>query len=543
MENTNDLISGFEPDDTSKTEEVIQQMPSELPTFEAEPVFREETPEEPVPVMGEFVKPEPQSIPTGEPASQRTQPAAGNGAPVDTQPGYQPRTVSFEPFPAYKAPRQKKNKPKSGGKAIRRVLCAVLALAVFVGGCAITANVVNSKWERKTQEMQNSFSDELSLVREQMDQLQDQIDGIDASGDVGQTSDGTITVVSEVPGLVYARNVDSVVRITCEITTTYYGQTTTGTSSGSGFVYSEDGYVVTNYHVVEGASSISFTTSDGTTYQAELVGYDDTNDVAVIKANATGLQPAKLGSSDELVVGDQVAAIGFPLSAQEATLTVGYISAKNRDVTTSDVAINMLQTDAAINSGNSGGPLFNMSGEVIGITTAKYSGTTSSGASIEGIGFAIPIDDVTGIISDLITYGYVNSAYLGVMVRNMTDTEQAAAALYNFPVGVYVAEVVEGNCAKAAGVKAGDIIIDLGGYEIESMTDLTRALRKFQGGDTTTITVFRTGDNEKVVLTITLDSKNGSTESSTEESGQSGEMPSDGSFDEWYDYFFGDKNG
>ena len=284
---------------------------------------------------------------------------------------------------------------------------------------------------------------------------------------------------------------------------------------------------------------MTVTMEDGSVYDAKIIGYDESNDVALLKVEAAGLRPVRVGSSTALAVGEQVVAIGFPLSAQDATLTVGYVSAKNRDVTTSNVAINMIQTDAAINSGNSGGPLFNMNGEVIGITTAKYSGTTASGASIEGIGFAIPIDDVMAILSDLMTYGYINSAYLGVLVRNMNETELAAAELYGFPAGVYVEDVTEGYCAKKAGIQPKDIITELGGYEIENMTDLTRALRKFKGGDQTTVTVFRGG--KEVVLNITLDNKPAQTQTPVEPE-YPGQMPEDGNFDEWYDYFFGDGN-
>ena len=188
------------------------------------------------------------------------------------------------------------------------------------------------------------------------------------------------------------------------------GQNGISVSTGSGFIVTKDGYVVTNQHVVDGKGSITVITTDGTEYPAVLVGADEANDVALLKVDALNLRPVTLGSSAELIVGDQVAAIGNPLGTLTSTLTVGYVSAKERDVTTDGFAINMLQTDAAINSGNSGGPLFNMRGEVVGITTAKYSGTSASGASIEGVGFAIPIDDVMDILPDLANYGYVNSS-------------------------------------------------------------------------------------------------------------------------------------
>ena len=190
----------------------------------------------------------------------------------------------------------------------------------------------------------------------------------------------------------------------------------------------------------------------------------------------------------------------------------------------------MIQTDAAINPGNSGGPLFNMAGEVVGITTAKYSGTTTSGASIEGIGFAIPINDVLGMIDDLVEYGYVTGAYLGVSVQN---TDENAAAMYNLPSGAYVYSVVEGGSADRAGVQQKDIIIDLGGHTVTNVTTLTRALRNFKAGDTTTITVIRSG--AQLELPITLDEKPREVTAAPEGNPS---MPSEGSYEDWYDFFF-----
>jgi serine protease Do len=201
-------------------------------------------------------------------------------------------------------------------------------------------------------------------------------------------------------------------------------------------------------------------------------------------------------------VGDQVVAIGNALGELSSSLTVGYVSGVDRDITTDGTVINMIQTDAAINSGNSCGPLFNAKGEVIGITTAKYSGTTSSGASIEGISFAIPLDDVIDMIEDLRDYGYIKSAYLGVMVWEVDAT---VADTYNLPQGVYVEEVTAGACADRAGVHAKDIIVELGGYTVRSMNDLSRALRAYEAGETVTIVVWRAG--QQVILKVTLDEK------------------------------------
>ena len=426
-------------------------------------------------------------------------------------------------IPPVEPPRRKK---KNAGVIRKGILAGVMAVALVASGCGITAALVNHYWENRTEEM-------VSQVQVQIQDLQEQII-TNANISEGNSVSGTVQLLEGLtPGQVYARNVKSVVLISSTVMESYYGQTASGTSTGSGFVLTEDGYVVTNHHVVEGASSISVTMSDGTVYSAQLVGSDSTNDVAVLKMDASGLQSVALGSSTDLIVGDQVVAIGNPLGELTSTMTVGYVSAKDRDVTTDGKTINMIQTDAAINSGNSGGPMFNMNGEVIGITTAKYSGESASGASIEGIGFAIPIDDVMPLIDDLINYGYVTGAYLGVMVSDM-DAE--TASYYGLPVGAYVQEAVDGFCAKAAGVQAKDIIVAVGDQKVGSVSDLTRALRKFKAGDTTTLTVFRSG--AEVVLEITLDEKPQDTDTQQPVNPDSSQMPQNGSYDEWYDYFF-----
>ena len=341
------------------------------------------------------------------------------------------------------------------------------------------------------------------------------------------------------PGAIYQQNVESVVLISAEVTSApnMFGQSSVGVSTGSGFVLSEDGYVVTNHHVVEGASGVTVTLHDGTEYAAKIVGSDATNDVAVLKITEdVQLQAAEIGSSTVLSVGDQVVAIGNPLGELTSTLTVGYVSAKERDVTTDGRTINMIQTDAAINSGNSGGPLFNSLGQVVGITTTKYSGSSSSGATIEGIGFAIPIDDAMPLVDDFINYGYINSAFLGVMVSEM---DSSTANYYGLPVGAYVQEVTAGYCAEKAGLEVKDIIVALGEYEVENLGDLTKALRKFKAGDTTTITVYRGG--REITLPITLDEKPRDTAAETPVPSGNGNLPQDGNYEDWYNYFFGNK--
>ena len=265
---------------------------------------------------------------------------------------------------------------------------------------------------------------------------------------------------------------------------------------------------------------------------ATVKGYDATNDVAVLKVEAEGLSAATIGSSGNLSIGDMVVAIGNPLGRLAATETVGYVSGINREVTTDNTVISMLQTDAAINPGNSGGPLFNMYGEVIGITTAKYSGTTNSGASIEGIGFAIPIDDVMGIISDLIDYGYVTGAYMGITVK---DNDKEAAAQFGLPTdGAYVVDVTPGSSADKAGIQSKDLITAVDDHKITTRTDLTRTLRNYKAGDTAQVTVVRSG--RELTLTITFDEKPHDTTVETTPQEDSS-MPSEGDYGDWYEYF------
>ncbi len=306
--------------------------------------------------------------------------------------------------------------------------------------------------------------------------------------------------VLKTPADVYASNVDAVVSVANESTTqNIFGQVSSVASSGSGFIIDATGYIVTNYHVVEGAQKLSVTLTSGETFPAELVGGDADNDVALLKIEATSTLPTcQVGDSDQLQVGEMVAAIGNPLGELTNTLTVGYISALDREINTDGTPINMLQTDAAINSGNSGGPLFDMYGNVIGITTAKY-----ASSSIEGLGFAIPINDAMYIIYDLMEYGYVTSRpYMGVSVR---DLDSVTASYYSLPTGVYVGEVTSGGAAEKAGVQKGDIIIGLDDYEISSYTELSAALKHYHAGDTAKMTVYRAG--AQVELNITFDER------------------------------------
>ena len=299
---------------------------------------------------------------------------------------------------------------------------------------------------------------------------------------------------------VYAQNVRSTVGITTSITTNFWGYQTVNAASGSGFILTDDGYILTNYHVVEGASSITVSMYEGQTYEAELVGYDAANDVAVLKIEAEGLTPVVLGDSDNLNVGDNVVAIGNPLGELTFSLTSGSISSLNRNITMSNGAtMNLMQTDCAINSGNSGGALFNMYGEVIGITNAKYSSSGSSGeASIDNIGFAIPINLAWEIAQSIIEKGYVSTPYIGVTVSDVGQQFQN----YGLPQGAAVQSVVEGSPAEEAGLQANDIITHINGEEITGYAQLSQHIREAGVGGRLKLTVFRQGETLELTVTI-----------------------------------------
>ena len=493
--------------------------PAPEASFDAPQEPQNEAPQEPRNEVPQEHQSEPQS---------GTYHAAGTGrreSPYANSPYMtgQPRPYQYQYQPQTQPPEKREKKPRRSGKSPwKTVIAAVLVVALVASGCLITASGVNRKWEQKTSQITQQLG-------RQIDDLQKQIDSAPASGGTSgalPAADGSAMT----PAQLYQSNVDSVVAISCTMQTTAYGQSVEGTSSGSGFILTEDGYVVTNYHVVQNASNITVTTHSGDEYDATVKGYDATNDVAVLKVEAEGLSAATIGSSGNLSIGDMVVAIGNPLGRLAATETVGYVSGINREVTTDNTVISMLQTDAAINPGNSGGPLFNMYGEVIGITTAKYSGTTNSGASIEGIGFAIPIDDVMGIISDLIDY--VTGAYMGITVK---DNDKEAAAQFGLPTdGAYVVDVTPGSSADKAGIQSKDLITAVDDHKITTRTDLTRTLRNYKAGDTAEITVVRSG--RELTLTITFDEKPHSTTVETAPQEDSS-MPSEGDYNDWYEYF------
>ena len=283
----------------------------------------------------------------------------------------------------------------------------------------------------------------------------------------------------------------------------------TASAEGSGVIISEDGYILTNNHVIDSSSSSSYYEvgeaskvtvylyNDDTPYEAKIIGTDEQTDLAVIKIDKTGLTAAELGDSDTVQVGEWCMSIGNPLGMR-STVCQGSISALNRQITDSEgKTYNVIQTDAAINEGNSGGALVNSQGQVIGINTLK-----ASGEGVEGLGFAIPINDTKDIYSDLIQYSKVKRPYIGITGSDITEDTVKANPTFDLRVGAYVRSVEDYSPAEKAGIKIGDIIIEADGQTVESMDDLNEIKNTHQIGDTMTLKIYRSGQEETVELTL-----------------------------------------
>ncbi len=347
---------------------------------------------------------------------------------------------------------------------------------------------------------------------------------------------------------VYAANVDSVVAINTTGTATASNgfwqtqQPTTG--AGSGFVLTPDGFIATNYHVIDGAETVKVAFCNGDTYDAEVIGGEEDYDIAVIKVEAENLKPVTMGDSTLLNVGDRVLAIGNPLGELTFSQTGGMVSSVNRAINVEGVPFNMIQTDASINPGNSGGPMFNQYGQVVGIVSAKYT-NTASGASAEGLGFAIPINDVAAMIQDIMTNGYVtNKPYLGVMPMSMSQ-DLANQFRYDITEGVFISAVDKGGAADKAGLQMGDVITKVDDHDIKSVADLTIVKKQYRAGDTSTLTVYRQG--ETITAELTWDSMPEDQQQSQETAPQQPQGGNDqygnGYMDPYdlFDYFFGNR--
>ena len=352
------------------------------------------------------------------------------------------------------------------------------------------------------------------------------------------------------PAEVYASVVNSAVSINCSATSTnIFGQTTQTASSGSGFIITEDGYVVTNYHVISGASSVQVTLYNGDTYDATVIGGDSDYDVAVLKIEASGLQPVTLGESADVNVGDTVLAIGNPLGELTFSMSQGIVSSCDRAINVDGTPFNMIQVDCSINPGNSGGPLVNLYGEVVGIVSAKYSSYSST--TVEGLGFAIPISDVRSIITDIMENGAVtDKAYMAITAGTMTE-RMAAQYSIDITQGVFVYSVVDGGAGDKAGLRLGDVITKLGDKTLTSRQDLSAAMKGYRAGDTVTLTVYRDGQYIETELTFDAQPQTtGSEEDTTQSGGNNGNNGSGGyggygqmpdNWQDFYNYFFGNR--
>ena len=322
-----------------------------------------------------------------------------------------------------------------------------------------------------------------------------------ASGGSATSTSSTGGSLSDVASAV----TPSVVVVTTEqiVTDNYFwGGQQVLSGAGSGVILTTDGYIVTNYHVVEDARQITVTLHDDSTYTATVVGSDQQSDIALLKIDATGLTPAVLGDSDSVQVGEVVIAVGNPMGTLGGTVTDGIVSALNRDISVEGNEMTLMQTSAAISPGNSGGGLFNTNGELIGIVNAKYSDEDA-----EGLGFAIPVNAMKTVVQDLLENGYVTGRpALGITVITVGDV-QTAMQYGVSSLGVYVNSVDEGSGAEAAGMKAGDRIVSIGTQLVESTDDVTNALKAYNVGDVVEVQVDR--GRELITLQVTLGEKTG----------------------------------
>jgi len=419
---------------------------------------------------------DPQPAPETAYAAPQTDGGAGGTTPPE-QPGWTPVTPQPQP---------QKKKKANGKRIARSAVALVLAAAMGFAGGFVGAR----------------FGGSSKIVIQQ-------VAPSSTTASSSDSTDGSITSASASGSSLSTEQVADMVSPSVVVITTeqvvysqwsWYGQNQVESGAGSGVIISSDGYILTCAHVVDGASTITVTINDKD-YTAALVGEDTTSDIAVIKIDADGLTPATVGDSDSLKVGQSVMAVGNPLGELGGTVTGGMISALNRSVTiqgsSSTNTMSLIQMDASVSPGNSGGGLFNMNGELIGIVNAK-----SSSSDAEGLGFAIPINDAIKVAQELLENGYVTGRpYLGITYVAVEDSQTAAQLGVN-AYGVYVVDVVKGGPAEKAGLKAGDRIVSVDGSEIASKDDLGTLMQKHSAGDTLSITIARDGQMQTVSVTL-----------------------------------------
>ncbi|MBQ8348265.1 MAG: trypsin-like peptidase domain-containing protein [Ruminococcus sp.] len=426
-----------------------------------------------------------------------------NGGEINS--GYDPykiETQNLEDAPL------KKKKKHTGLK----VTAFLMAMAIVSGGSIAAYRGISGEFSNGSL---SSSSDSDSDINENDSAKKDDKKSVSAenvSVIKPNAADGQELTTEEIvekvlPSVV---GIESKFTITSQGGSYYYGfgfggnntpSTTEATATGTGVVITENGYIVTNAHVIYDSEYNSGLSEDITVvlngedrYEAEVIGYDRDCDLAVLKIDKTGLTAAEFGDSDSLKLGESVTAIGNPLGFDLMnTVTRGIVSGMNRQITINDKAMNLIQTDAAINSGNSGGPLINKYGQVIGINSSKMSASYSE-TSIEGIGFAIPSNEVSEIIDDIMEYGYVTGKpQLGISCQDVNET---ISQMYNLPVGVYITDVTDGSAADEAGLRSGDVITAVDGTEVKTAEELNIEKNKHEAGDSIEITYVRSGKTE-----------------------------------------------
>ena len=381
-------------------------------------------------------------------------------------------------------------------KSHRAVIALLLVAVIFLGGIATGMSVLNVKLFRELHKKEDALTVAYAVQSTQPEATQ-------AADPLPDAPEGATLDLQEIPGReaeeglslqqIYEQNIPSVVSITAVGTRT--------TATGTGVVLSEKGYLVTNYHVIEGAQSLRVKLTDERELTAKVVGSDPVSDLAVLYVAAENLVPAQFGDSDNLRVGDMVVAIGDPLGVElRGTMTDGIISAISRDVQVDGRSMNLIQTNAALNSGNSGGPLINSFGQVIGINTMKI-GTFTDSTGVEGLGFAIPSATVQEVVNQLITQGYVSGRpWLGIQGESFSSYYRR---FYQLPQGVYITEVEAGSPAQTAGLMRGDIITRADDSPVSDMETLNSLLYTHSAGDTMLLTVYRGGHQGNVEITLT----------------------------------------
>ena len=383
-------------------------------------------------------------------------------------------------------------------KSHRALLALLLVIIIFLGGIATALSILNIRLFQELHRKENALTvayavqSQTEAEAEADPTLAETYPREKTTVDLQQTPDGDSREGEMSLQEIYETNIPAVVSISAA--------TGSGSSTGTGVVLSANGYLVTNYHVIRQALAINVTLTDERELRATLVGEDPVSDLAVLRVDAEDLTPAQFGDSDGVRVGDSVVAIGDPLGVElRGTMTDGIVSAISRDVQVDGRVMNLIQTNAALNSGNSGGPLINRFGQVIGINTMKI-GTFADSSGVEGLGFAIPSATVKEIVNQLLSQGYVSGRpWLGIEVESFSTFYQR---FYRVPKGVYVTDVQAGSPAEAADLRIGDIILAADGSAVTDMDALNTQLYTHAPGDSMTFSVYRNGRQGEVTVTL-----------------------------------------